>query len=405
VSRLIARRRVIYVPGYDPRGLAYYYRLFRTEAQRFCSLYRVKARVSKIERPTTRHSAFWSIKTTGDGWSVDTTYEFLRWEDIIQRDFARGATWKGFHAFTAAAAMVADGTFAKIVRAHWRFGCFFAYPFVCFLLYLIAAGLIGVTTSLLANPIAGVLPSGLLGIAVAAGAFVLIVRLLEPYTKVLYLFVDGATTYQFVQRQRPDWEERMQLFASYVVEAANKDDADEIVIVGHSSGSFLAVDVLDRALALDPKLGLHGPRIVILTVGANLPIVGFHPSAQWFRDRLRRLGAERTIDWIDCQSRKDIMNFCPFDPIAGHGIDLGSARINPRIVSVRFRDIVSEDRYRWFRWLFLRVHFQYIMANDRPASYDFFMIACGPFDLRQRVDCPSEVTGAINLAFPIDVAA
>ena len=53
------------------------------------------------------------------------------------------------------------------------------------------------------------------------------------------------------------------------------------------------------------------------------------------------LAVEPSIDWIDCQSRKDVMNFYPFDPIAGHGIDVGAARRNPTIVPVRFREIIK----------------------------------------------------------------
>jgi hypothetical protein len=35
------------------------------------------------------------------------------------------------------------------------------------------------------------------------------------------------------------------------------------------------------------------------------------------------------------------MNFFPFDPIAGHGIDVGDSRRNPTIVPVRFREIIK----------------------------------------------------------------
>ena len=41
------------------------------------------------------------------------------------------------------------------------------------------------------------------------------------------------------------------------------------------------------------------------------------------------LAIEPSIDWIDCQARKDVMNFYQFDPIASHGIDVGAARRNP----------------------------------------------------------------------------
>ena len=62
----------------------------------------------------------------------------------------------------------------------------------------------------------------------------------------------------------------------YLAEVARDSDAEEIVIVGHSSGSFLGAEILARALKLDPALGRHGPRVVLLTIGGNFPIVGFH---------------------------------------------------------------------------------------------------------------------------------
>ena len=164
--------------------------------------------------------------------------------------------------------------------------------------------------------------------------------------------------------------------------------AEEIVIVGHSSGSFLGAEILARALKLDPALGRHGPRIVFLPIGGNFPIVGFHAASRDFRDHLRQLAVEPSIDWIDCQSRKDVMNFFPFDPIAGHGIDVGDSRRNPTIVPVRFREIIKPEHYKMFRWKFFRVHFQFVMANERPHAYDFFMIVCGPIPLSERMARP-----------------
>ena len=41
-----------------------------------------------------------------------------------------------------------------------------------------------------------------------------------------------------------------------------------------------------------------------------------------------------------------------------------------------------------FRWKFFRVHFQFVMANERPNAYDFFMIVCGPIPLTARMADP-----------------
>ena len=93
----------------------------------------------------------------------------------------------------------------------------------------------------------------------------------------LYLLSDSIWTWDFSHRARPDWDQRIDRFAQHLVNVAARNDAEEIVIVGHSSGSFLGTEILARALKLDPALGRHGPRIVLLTIGGNFPIVGFTP--------------------------------------------------------------------------------------------------------------------------------
>ncbi|MDI1263087.1 MAG: hypothetical protein PS018_07515, partial [bacterium] len=189
-------------------------------------------------------------------------------------------------------------------------------------------------------------------------------------------------------RERPEWDQRIDRFAEHLIKTVKGTDAEEIVIVGHSSGSFLSTEMLARALKLDPALGRHGPRIVLLTIGGNFPIVGYHAVSTQFREHLRMLAVEPSIDWIDCQARKDVMNFYLFDPIASHGIDAGPAKRNPTVVPVRFRDIIGPEHYEKFRWQFFRVHFQFVMANERPNAYDFFMIVCGPVPLPERMAFP-----------------
>ena len=187
-------------------------------------------------------------------------------------------------------------------------------------------------------------------IAAAVAIFVALLGTVLKYTEnstyLLYLLCDTIWTWEFSHRERPEWDQRIDRFAQHLVKVARSSDAEEIVIVGHSSGSFLGTEMLARALKLDPALGRHGPRIVLLTLGGNFPIVGFHAAAQDFRDHLRLLAVEPSIDWIDCQARKDVMNFFQFDPITSHGIDVGAARRNPNIVAVRFRDIIRPEHYK-----------------------------------------------------------
>ena len=385
----VQHRHIIYVQGYDPRGLAQYYRMFRTELRKFGRLYQLAATISRPEVAPDGETASWAIETKSGDWQTRTSYDFLRWEDLIKRDLAAPIWGTVFHAMWIYWRLMFGGTIARFWKAHWRFATFITYPhFVLFLEALLIAG------------VAFAFEQGLdaLGIpdpfsmAAAAALFVAglgtMLKYTENQTYLLYLLSDTIWTWEFSHRQRPEWDARIDRFAQHLADVARTSDAEEIVVVGHSSGSFLGAEILARALKLDPNLGRHGPRVVLLTIGGNFPIVGFLAASTEFRDHLRLLAIEPSIDWIDCQSRKDVMNFFPFDPITGHGIDAGAARRNPTIVPVRFRDIIKPEHYNRFRWKFFRVHFQFVMANERPHAYDFFMIVCGPVPLRERMARP-----------------
>jgi len=68
-------------------------------------------------------------------------------------------------------------------------------------------------------------------------------------------------------RRRPDVEARVDRFAEALVARSRDAAVDEIVVVGHSMGSTLAVEVVARALEIDPNLGAPWPAVCLLTVG------------------------------------------------------------------------------------------------------------------------------------------
>lgn len=385
----VRRRHIIYIQGYDPRGLAQYYRMFRTELRKFSRLYQVSATVSRPKVAADDEIASWTIETKAQDWQTKTSYDFLRFEDFIQRDLAQPIWQIVFHAVSIYWRLVFAGTIARFTRANWRFTAFISYPHFVLLLEALGVAAIAFVFQKGLDTI-GV--PDLFSVAAAAATFVALIGWMLKHTEnntyVLYLLSDTIWTWQYSHRQRPEWDERIDRFAEHLVKVARTSDAEEIAVVGHSSGSFLGTEIMARALKLDPSLGRRGPRVLLLTIGGNLPIVGFHAVSTEFRDHLRQLAVEPSIDWIDCQARKDVMNFYQFDPIAAHGIKLGSDKRNPTIVAVRFRDIVKQEHYTSWRWQFFRVHFQFVMANERPHAYDFFMVVCGPLALRERVAAP-----------------
>ena len=393
----VRSRLVIYVQGYDPRGLPEYYRMFRREFRRTCELYGLTGKVGRIENDPARFTTHWDVTASGNDWQVETRYRFLRWDDIIRKDFIQPPWWKILHMCRVMVLALLNGAALRIAKAHWRFGLFMIYPLVLVMVWLLLGVFTGVMCMKLIAGLGIPLPvAGIVGAITGLGAFAALIWLTEAQTYLLYLCDDIVATHQYALRQRPDWDARMEQFAVCVADAVRSSNADEVVIVGHSSGSFLAVDVLDRALARDPELGKHGRCVRLLTLGANFPIVGFQPRAQWFRDRLQRLALASDIDWVDYQSRHDIMNFWPFDPIVGHGIELGPERRNPLVVAISFRDLWEPGNFGRRRWRFFKAHFQFLMANERlGAAYDYYLICCGPIDLMTRAIRPDEAVAAM----------
>ncbi|MBR0713422.1 hypothetical protein [Bradyrhizobium liaoningense] len=385
----VQNRHIIYVQGYDPRGLAQYYRMFRTELRKFGRLYHLTASMGRPQNVSDGEIASWNIETQADGWQTRTTYDFLRFEDFIQRDLAQPVWDTVFHAVLIYWRMMFNGTIARFGKANWRFATFVTYPHLVLLAEALCVAAVAWLFQKGLDAVGVPNPFRLLAaIALFVALLGTALRYTEERTYALYLLRDHIWTWEFAHRREPLWDQRIDRFAAHLRKVVSTSNAEEIVLVGHSSGSFLATEILARALKLDPALGRHGPRVVLLTLGANTPVAGYHAAAQHLRDHLRDLAIEPSIDWIDCQARKDVMNFFQFDPIDGHGIDVGDKKRNPTIVPVRFREIIAPEHYNLFRWQFFRVHFQFVMANERPHAYDFFMIVCGPVPLRERMAAP-----------------
>src|SRR5262249_60890590 len=75
--------------------------------------------------------------------------------------------------------------------------------------------------------------------------------------------------------------------AERLIAAARANEADEIIVVGHSGGGALAPAVVARALERDPDVGRPGPPLILLTLRSIAPGTPLHPNAA----RLRAIAA------------------------------------------------------------------------------------------------------------------
>ena len=154
--------------------------------------------------------------------------------------------------------------------------------------------------------------------------------------------------------------------------------------------------MIARALEINPDFSSNGPPLTVFALGTSLPVAAFHPGSTAVREAIRRVAVESSLRWVDCQARKDIINFPGFDPVAGVGIHVGDERRNPIVWIVRFRELLAPGLYARLRWNFFRMHFQFIMANDRRGAYDYFMMTCGPAPILDWATNGLEVVGRFS---------
>jgi hypothetical protein len=387
----VRKRLVVYIQGFDPRGLKEYYNFFHREFKRACTLNGLSGEVGSPRESAKRFTAEWDVSTKGDGWQVDSRFMFLRWDDIIQDDLARAVWWKIVQLYRTIGVAMLNGAFRRMLRASWRFTLFAVLPLAVITAWIFFGTFFGILCmNLVTRMGAPELAAKIVGSVTGLGGFASILWLTEPMTRLLQRCDAAATADQIANHKRKDIEQRIDVLMRAVVDAVHATKADEVVIAAHGLGAALAIDLIGRALIRDPHLGEDGPRVALLTLGANLPVVGFDPEAGWFRNRLRQVATAANIDWVDIQSRDDALNFCPFDPVAAHDIVLeADERKNPQVAPISFRDLWKQGGVGLRRWRLFEAHFQYLRANERlGAVYDFYLICCGPLDLKSRLTKP-----------------
>ena len=383
---MIARRHVYHLAGYDPIDAAALYRRFTRQLDIFRRTWNVNASLSPLDRPADKPSASWTVKADAADWQVEAVHEIWLWDDIVHRDAARPLPVRLYKAAVTYLDFIATGTMFRYVKANQRYAIFFLFPLLALVLF--AAG-----GWLVAHLLIGLL--GLSGLGAAAAGvlcglavFFALLRWPGRRWRVQQLLDDWIFARDYLYGRRPDAGARLDQFAEALVARAREGAVDEIVIAGHSLGAMFALDVIVRALERDPELGRRGVSVCVLTIGATIPKFALHPSARGIRQTIARAAAEQSIAWVEYQSRADTISFYRFDPVALKRIAGDRLDGRPVIRRVQIHDMLSPESFARYRRNVLRLHYQSVMANERRAPYDYYLMVCGPVAFRDWTTAP-----------------
>ena len=186
------------------------------------------------------------------------------------------------------------------------------------------------------------------------------------------------------------------------IAGALASDTDEVLIVGHSSGAYIAISVLADLIRAG-RVPEDGPALSLLTLGHVVPMVSFLPRADRLRGDLALLASSDALTWVDVTAPGDGCSFALCDPVAVSGVAPKDKRW-PLVISAAFSQTLRPATWAALRWRLFEAHFQYLNSFDnlpgRTDDYDYFRITAGPRTLAARfagrAPSPARIERAVN---------
>ncbi|MFN7223972.1 MAG: hypothetical protein ACK4MS_08135 [Paracoccaceae bacterium] len=384
------RRRVFYIPGYDPIHPRRYRELYRKEGadQSRISGYQIDLKPKKTKGPYG-----WHVTGVIAGQVCDTDVDVLVWSDIVKASMSQGIVATYLQLIRTAWAYIGSGALFRLMRL--RKGPMIAalYPIFVLLAQLALAIGLGLATAggfaaLMAwaktlHPGLSVHVTDFGSLAIGTLTMIVVLRwfkAMDGRIFAYYLMHDYAYSAQSNGAIPPELETRMRDFGKSIHQALT-EGFDEVLVVGHSSGAHLAVSIL--ADLIRDGLPANHTALSFLSLGQVVPMVSFLPNAHRLRADLRYLSARSEVTWVDVTAPGDGCAFALCDPVSVTGVAPADKKW-PLVISAAFTQTLSPVRWNELRWRFFRLHFQYLCAFDQPSDYDYFQITAGPVPLADR---------------------
>ena len=365
------RRRVYFLSGFDPRGASFYYRLFGEQVRQ---LKQLSGRCLKTShrrgQPKDHLISRWQVQ---EDISLRLDFCFLHWDDIARSHWPKNPLVLLRDGISVYCWYVFAGGYLKMRRLSERVALCGLYPclYVCttLLVLLVACSLLGLLSYL------QLLPAGLLlvlQLVVVLFGCVLAWRLAN-HLGVVWLFRSIRFTHRLGQARDGDLRCRVAELAQRIGELEARDPAAEVLLVGHSSGSF----VMAMLAAELRRQGVDRPlagRLQLLSLGQNLANLAVHGKARSFHADLALLAEEPRLPWLDITSRDDYLCFAAVDPYLSCGVPRQGPEAYPELRLVPLAQRQGHTSLAELLSHQFDLHFEYLRTAEPERSGGFDLI-------------------------------
>lgn len=391
------RRMIVFMTGYDKAGPDRIHLMLRQQSRYYTKRFGIPLKLGEFVRNELPSSYFSKIEIEAQ-WpegNCHIDYFISDWQDSVLAMEAlpfwrRSASY--LHGYISS---WLNGAFLKIAKWQAYFLIVFSVPLFCLLARLLIVILGFYLVSFLFKTLD--LPN-LVGGIIGLGIGALSAYKLQPFFDSLYEGqIAGPVIFQTALSINGDEEqkERSRVFSDEIIKEFDASKPDEIIIISHSCGCFHSLP-LHKALLQHRSQSSHKPEIIQFSVGSLFPFTLAYPPEKTYNNIFKELLLNEECRWIDYFAPQD-----PFSvPFADAKTDFDllkdqRAKAQHEVRSAKFFEIFDEKKMRIFKYNPLRMHFQYMAANDTPGDYDFFRIISHPLSVKNNLN-PIEGEGVIN---------
>ncbi|GAB5388932.1 MAG: hypothetical protein Alpg2KO_19000 [Alphaproteobacteria bacterium] len=394
------RRKVFFISGFHDFGFRYFYPMIKRGIPR---IEKHEGRKVTMTGPEGEEGAeVLRFEATGPEGACQTEYRFLGWNDIAAKRLSVPGWLKFFQIpklmWWAGSATAPFSDLKRLHRPFWLAAMLATWvtiivTFVMMGLFGWAGGELfgwllakyGSMSDVAAGPQfnwAGAITGGVIGGMVAGWLLDVLDRKFHQRL-IIEIWQLGV---EWVHGKVPAVDGAMDEFANVLVEALRDDNVDEVLVVGHSWGSVMATQVMDRAL-LKLKDEAMGPNTLsLLNLGAVHVLPCSAKPDSLHHQALNRLTHEERLDWVEIFSPADPLNVPFLNP--AQAILGQSDADKPAMRSLMISHRMAPERFVELKKNFWEMHFHYLKEADREAHFSFLrcMTAATPLILNYQVE-------------------
>lgn len=367
-------KRVYYLSGFDPRGAAFYHRLFREESRKSAKITGLESTTSKRNNVNSVISQ-WQVTTKSNELQANIDYRFLVWDNVI-RQFWIGKPlaliWASLPLYCSHFKCRLFAKFRKAGKGPYICSLY-GFWFSSVALFL-AMGLAVATFYASCAFYENILLNAVLAIMIAIA---LIKAALKLGDKIGAWWI--LQTYVFIARWGvkpiPLLDAKIDAFADTIIAEHLAKPQQEVLIIAHCVGAIVSIPLMARLIEKAPDSLTN--KLSLITLGQCIPYLSYIPSAHHFRSDLQSVMNSHRFSWIDFGARADPLCFDEVSPTIAEGLTQGRNNYPIRHL-IRPYKMFSTEKYQHMQKDKLKLHFQYLMAADIQTSYDFFEIISLP---------------------------